>query len=295
MEETRRLDNGFRMPLAPESSTAATDPRDPEPLIEVGVYASTREGFEHGLVALALGLPFWLVPVDGGARLMVEPDAAERVREQLRWFDEENARGRMPPAITPPAVRRADFVTPLLWALGVMASFRLQAESARWSEAGALDAAALFGRGEWWRPFTALFLHADLGHLVSNLLSGVFVFSAVLSAFGRARGWLLLVIGAVAGNIAAAAIRSGEAYRSVGASTAVFAALGLLTGAAMRRVAGHAPRGRWRAVFTPLASGLVVLGLFGAGEVRIDVVAHATGFACGLALGLGVRDRGAGA
>lgn len=277
------------MPLAPESSPVATDDRDPESLIEVGVYASTREGFEHGLVALALGLPFWLVPIDRGARLMVEPDAAERVREQLRWFDEENARERAWPAAArsePAGTRRMDFVTPLLWALAVTASFRAQAASGRWSDAGALDAAALFGRGEWWRPLTALFLHADIGHLVSNLLSGVFVFSAVLSALGRARGWLLLAIGAVAGNVAAAAIRSGEAYRSIGASTAVFAALGLLTGVAVRRVAGHAPRGRWRAVFMPLASGLVVLGLFGAGEVRIDVVAHATGFASGLMLGV---------
>jgi len=42
---------------------------------------------------------------------------------------------------------------------------------------------------------------------------------------------------------------------------------------------------RWRAVFVPLAAGLTLLGLFGAGDLRIDVGAHVTGFTAGLVLG----------
>ena len=43
----------------------------------------------------------------------------------------------------------------------------------------------------------------------------------------------------------------------------------------------------WRAVFVPLAAGLTLLGLFGAGDLRTDVGAHVTGFAAGLVLGFG--------
>lgn len=291
MAEIRESDNGSRMPLAPDPFAETTNDRDPENLVEAGVYASTREGFEHGLVVLALGHPFWLLPADARFRLMVEPDAAERIREQLSWFDQESAHWPPRPVPEMPVTRRAEFVTPLLWALALMASFRMQAENPVWTEAGALDAGALFGRGEWWRPVTALFLHADIGHLVSNMLSGIFVFSAVLSALGRVRGWWLIALAGIVGNVAAAAMHFPEVYRSVGASTAVFGALGLLTGQAVRNVLRREHPQRWRAVFTPLAAGLVVLGLFGAGDVRIDVVAHTTGFLAGLGLGLVLRDR----
>src|SRR5690606_15365544 len=93
-----------------------------------------------------------------------------------------------------------------------------------WTAAGALDARALFERGEWWRPLTALFLHADAAHLLSNLMSGGFVLSAVLTTMGRWRGWLLLAVAAVTGNLAAAALHGTGEYRSLGASTGVFAA-----------------------------------------------------------------------
>ena len=75
------------------------------------------------------------------------------------------------------------------------------------------------------------------------------------------------------------------AYRSLGASTAIFAGVGLLTGRAIRvlRHSGHWQQGR--AMFVAFAGGLTVLGLYGAGGLHIDVLAHATGFAAGLVLG----------
>jgi membrane associated rhomboid family serine protease len=180
---------------------------------------------------------------------------------------------------------RLDLVTPLLWALAVLAAFRGQSHHPEWTDTGALDTAALFGRGEWWRAFTPLFLHADAGHLASNLLAGVFVFAAVLSVLGRVRGWLLIGFGSVAGNLAVAAAHFPGPYRSLGASTAIFAALGLLTGHATRiAVNGRHPH-RWRSFFVPLASGLAVLALYGAGAPSVDVFAHVTGFVVGTVLG----------
>jgi membrane associated rhomboid family serine protease len=300
--------------------------RVPDDLAEAGVYPTSAAGFDHGLVVLAMGRPYWLVPADGVFRLLVEPLAIEAAREQLACFDRESIGWPPKPAIPEAPARKTEFFTPLLWALAVLAVFCGQNEwPGGWETAGALDARAVFGHGEWWRLGTALFLHADLGHLASNVLSGIFVFSAVLSTIGRRRGWLLLAVASIAGNFAVAALNYPGPYQSLGASTAIFGGLGLLTGRAIRSVrrarhppaltqhfkpTGGTPVPRlpavaggmgvspmsegygvradphpWRAVFVPLAAGLTLLGLFGAGDLRTDVGAHVTGFAAGLVLG----------
>ena len=271
---------------SPELQAAADAERVPDDLEEAGVYPTSAAGFDHGLVVLTMGRPYWLVPSDAGFRLLVEPSAIEAAREQLECFDRESIGWPPKPAIPEAPARKTEFFTPLLWALAVLAVFCGQIEwPGALETAGALDARAVFGRGEWWRLGTALFLHADLGHLASNVLSGIFVFSAVLSTIGRRRGWLLLAVASIAGNFAVAALNYPEPYRSLGASTAIFAGLGLLTGRAIRAVRRAHPPHPWRAVFVPLAAGLTLLGLFGAGDLRTDVGAHVTGFAAGLVLG----------
>ncbi len=270
-------------PPNPPGETAG----DPIPLdlAEAGVYPTAAAGFEHGLVVLAMGCPYWLLRSDGGYRLFVEPSVLDDVRGELACFDRESV--GWPPK--PPArgeVRRFELATPMLWAVAVTLVYCAQG---RWpnqlEEAGALDTQAVFDRGEWWRLGTALFLHADFGHLISNVLSGMFAFAAVLSTIGRRQGWLLLALASATGNLAIAALNYPGPYLSLGASTAIFAALGLLTGRAMHTVAQDGARRNWRAVLAPLAAGVVLLGLFGAGGIHIDVGAHATGFAAGLAWG----------
>lgn len=177
--------------------------------------------------------------------------------------------------------------TPLLWAILVQWAFwAQQARPGYWEQRGALDAQAVFNRGEWWRLGSALFLHADIGHLISNELSGIFAFSAVLTTLGRRRGWLLIALASVTGNLAIAALHYPGIYRSIGASTAIFAALGLLTGRAIRLVGGTGRSGRFKAFLVPFGAGIAVLGLFGAGGVDIDAGAHLTGFLAGLLFGV---------
>lgn len=270
----------------PDPPVEGENGRAPEALAEVGVYPSEAEGLEHGLVILAMGRPCWLMPDEARFRLLVETEAATPAREQLACFDRESARWPPQPAARQAPARRIELATPLLWALIVLAVFREQAlQPGRWEELGALDARAVLARGEWWRLATALFLHADLGHLLSNLLSGIFVFSAVLTTLGRGRGWLLLALASVAGNLAAAVLHSRADYSSLGASTAIFAGLGLLTGRAIRFVRQIDHPHRWRGMLAPLAAGLALLGLYGAGGPEVDVVAHMTGFAAGGAIG----------
>jgi rhomboid protease GluP len=265
------------------SSPPADAPPDPIPqdLVSAGTYASSRAGFEHGLVVLAMGRPFWLLPVPEGFHLLVEPDWAEAAAGQLARFDHESSGWPPPPLPTPPA-RRAEWTAPCLWAILLLAAFRAQLRSpGRWEEFGDLDPQQIFHHGQWWRPVTALFLHANLGHLLSNLFFGFFTFAAVLTTLGRWRGLALLILAAVAGNLAVAAINLAAPYHSLGASTGIFAGLGLLTGEAIWSTIRH---GSLR-IFVPLSAGGILLALYGAGGVNVDALAHLCGFAAGLVLG----------
>lgn len=262
-----------------------------EPLTEAGRYASDAAAHERGLVALASGSAYWLEHDADGCRLLVPAGEAERVRGQLELFERENAdwSPRRPSGSAEQTGRFADglFVA-CCWAVAEIACYAAQERWPAVVEAGAVDARAIFSGGEIWRAATALFLHADAQHIASNLASGLFLFATVFALFGRLRGGLLLAGSAVAGNLASAAIHWPGDYRSIGASTAVFAGLGLLTGRATRRAVDGMRGGRsvGHAWFPPLAAGLTVLGLFGAGEQRVDVLAHATGFVAGLIAGL---------
>ena len=89
---------------------------------------------------------------------------------------------------------------------------------------------------------------------------------------------------------------SPASHRAVGASTAVFAALGLLVGFAWRH--GLTLRDRFKYAYGPVFGGVALLALLGAGDQHVDVLAHALGFVAGVATGwlysrLGVpRSRG---
>ena len=49
-------------------------------------------------------------------------------------------------------------------------------------------------RGEWWRAFTALTLHADIGHLGANLAAGLVYAAFLLPIFGSGWTWLFIVL-----------------------------------------------------------------------------------------------------
>lgn len=259
--------------------------------MDAGVYPTRAICLAHSLVVLAMGEACWMVRTDSGWHLRVKAAVAESARRQLDRYDRESIGWPPRRATDPSTVRRRPPLSPLLWAITVLAVFRLQGLRPGLTEAWLLDPGRIFGQGEWWRPFTALWLHGDLGHLVSNLGGGLWVFFAVLLTFGVRRGWVLLLASSVGGNLAAATLHAGGDYRSLGASTAVFAGLGLLVGRAVVTAARGQGTMRWRAMLVPLFSGLAVLGLFGAGGVNIDVLAHGTGFAAGVLTGVLAGDR----
>jgi membrane associated rhomboid family serine protease len=134
--------------------------------------------------------------------------------------------------------------------------------------------------GEPWRTVTALMLHADATHLVGNVVGMAVLATAVCRLLGPGLGLALIVLSGAAGNFLNAALR-GAPHVAVGASTAIFGALGILAGMAVLRA--RPPRGR---AWVPFAAGLALLGFLGTGE-RADLVAHFLGFQVGIGLGMG--------
>ena len=129
---------------------------------------------------------------------------------------------------------------------------------------------------------TALSLHIDLPHLVANLvIGGLFgLFAGRLLGSGLA--WFSILIAGTTGNLLNAWIRH-PGHTSVGASTAVFAALGIVAAYTWKqRREVSAPRlARW----APLVGAVVLLGYLGTGGARTDVTAHVAGFLSGVLLG----------
>jgi rhomboid protease GluP len=150
---------------------------------------------------------------------------------------------------------------------------------ADWLSLGALDGAA---GGEWWRALTALTLHLDQEHLMGNLLFGVVAGMAAGRLLGPGVAWASILGAGALANYAEILIAPAT-HRAVGASTAVFAALGLLSGLAWRQRLTFRER-RWYAS-APLIAGICLLTLLGAGNEHVDVLGHALGFLFGVGVG----------
>jgi membrane associated rhomboid family serine protease len=151
---------------------------------------------------------------------------------------------------------------------------------AEWFAAGAA-ASGRITSGEWWRAVTALTLHVDAGHVLSNALALAMFGTAVCLQFGSGLGlWLILGAGVV-GNVMNA-VTHPPAHTGVGASTAVFGAVGVLAGAQFAR---RRWGGRPGSVWAPVVSGLLLFAMMGTAEYT-DVLAHLWGLAVGLVIGV---------
>jgi membrane associated rhomboid family serine protease len=82
----------------------------------------------------------------------------------------------------------------------------------------------LVADGEWWRLFTAMFLHYGPLHLGLNMLALWWFGSAVETVLGRGRYLLLYIVSGLAGS--AGALIANPNALTVGASGAIFGILG---------------------------------------------------------------------
>jgi rhomboid protease GluP len=249
--------------------------------------ASPTLAGDWALVLASAGIPHRVVEGGGAFTLVVWARDAAAAAAALAAFDAEST-----PAVVPPAPDLGPSVlgvvsAGLLLAMFAVAGPRDAASPSAWFDVGSADAALIL-RGQWWRTITALTLHADLLHVVGNVIACLLFVSAVGRWLGAGLGAALVVAAAVGGNTLTALVHRTD-FVSVGASTATFAALGVLAGLqAVRRWRSNVRR---RFAWLPVGAVLGVFAMLGVGP-HADFWAHLFGLGAGTLLGTTIAVAG---
>jgi rhomboid protease GluP len=253
---------------------------DPAPTSALVFRGSKLLCHEYSLMLEARGIEHETQEEAGSWLLSVPVEMRHRAYEELSRYSVERSARRSVPDVVP--VHPGAAIGVFLYALILLVTAYCAGNGtfgADWLSVGSLDAGA---RGEWWRAVTALTLHLDQEHLLGNLLFGAVAGMAASRLLGPGVAWASILGAAALANYAETLI-TPITHRAVGASTAVFAALGLLSGMAWRQRLTLRER-RWYR-WAPLIAGICLLTLLGAGTVHVDVLGHALGFLFGLGAG----------
>jgi membrane associated rhomboid family serine protease len=250
--------------------------------VTVATGLSDARANELALVLTARGVPFQRQPALHGWELWVPLADAEAAATELTLYRRENARKIGARPVEEVGEGRAG----VIWYIAVLGVvfFAVHAEllGRDWLAAGRVEGAAVRA-GEWWRAVTALTLHLELDHLGGNLAFGAFFGYFVGRYLGVGVGWLAVLLAAAGANVVNAWVQS-PLHRSIGASTAVFAALGLLAAYTWRR--GFLRDTPWRGRIAPIVAGLGLLAFTGTAGENTDLGAHLFGFIGGFGAGL---------
>ena len=239
---------------------------------------SKKRCMEYALVLQALDIRFEVLPRDGEFALLVHARDADRAGEQLRLYLRENQAG--PPRVDPRLRVHDGLACACLYGVTILLFAILQwnqAFSLDWRRAG-MSHAGLILEGELWRAVTSLSLHTNTVHLAGNLVFGsVFGFLAG-GLLGWGFAWSGMLFAGALGNFFNAFVQA-PGHASIGASTMVFATLGILAAYAWKRRRSRIDR------WVPLGAGVALLAFLGMGE-RTDIFAHFAGFVSGCLFGL---------
>ena len=253
---------------------------DPAPISALVFRGSKPLCHEYSLVLEARGIEHEAEEKEGSWTLSVPVEMRHRAYEELSRYAVERGVKRAIPEVVQThsgaAIGVFLYVTILLLTAYCAGNATFGAD---WLSVGSLDAGA---PREWWRAITALTLHLDQEHLLGNVLFGAVAGMAASRLLGPGVAWASILGAAALANYAETLI-TPITHRAVGASTAVFAALGLLSGMAWRQRLTQRERLWYR--WAPLIAGICLLTLLGAGTAHVDVLGHGLGFLFGLAVG----------
>ena len=269
---------------------ADMDRGEQDDLMAVRRCAERGQAEQYALVLTAMGMQSSIAPEGKFMALYVAHEDAVRANDELAAYDSEN---REPPPGRDwlrPVLPRVE-VALVYWTvlLFFFAAGRHEAFSFDWIGKGAVQSGLML-KGEWWRAITALCLHADGAHLLGNLVFGTVFLMLLAQVTGAGVAALAMMTAGAAGNVISALVQS-PAHTSIGASTAIFASIGLLAVLRQARRRNHAlsTLHNW----IPLAGGLALLAFLGLSGENTDILAHVLGFGSGIAAGwvLARRDR----
>jgi membrane associated rhomboid family serine protease len=241
--------------------------------------ASATQAGDWALVLTSAGIEHRVDEHDHQFALVVSAADAEVAGRAIDEFEAEGA-----PEVPPPAPDNGPSSLGVLSAICFGAFFIVtgtRAEGSRWFDLGSASAEQI-ANGAWWRAVTALTLHADLLHLAGNVVASLVFVTALGRWLGTGLGGAVMLAVATVANLLTAAVHR-TAFVSVGASTATFAALGLVAGLQVaRRLRLRTRRGY---AWVPIGAGLGLYAMLGVGA-GADIYAHLFGLGLGVAAGL---------
>lgn len=247
-------------------------------LAVVGSYPSASLAHDAGLAVLASGHPYWVKVVEGRFLLVVIGENAKSLKREIDVTASKNR-------FWPP--RQLDLSAPSLskwpsvvFVANLMVIFWFQNSNPEIVSYGVNSSQGLMD-GEWWRVVTAVTMHADIGHLAGNLL-GLSIFAYLACRYmGNGLAWMLIIVSAGLANFTNACLRSGDTFTSLGASTAVFGALGLLAGYPVGAFIRTKVEIQTRDWLVPFFGGCIAFAWMGGGEFPTDVAGHFWAFGFG--------------
>lgn len=238
------------------------------------------------LVLASRAVPCRVEQEGTGWTLLVPVNSFTLALDELRTFEEEN---RNWPPLASKTIPLAENTLSTLSVLLLLATFhnltRLEISlfghaPVNWLELGSAQAGKIL-EGQWWRSVTALTLHSGALHLFGNLAIGGFFIVHLCRDLGSGLAWTLLLLSGIFGTFVNAWFHPAY-HTSIGASTLVFGAVGIL--ASLQVVRGKDRLGRgW---FLPVAGALALLAMLGTEGENTDIGAHLFGFVFGILFGL---------
>lgn len=257
------------------------------------IHVSDRRALKPMLAALAsAGFDFAVENRGRKAVITVNPNQEEAARHELDLVRQAN-RGWPPKGTLQPDSALDDTSDRDAFFAAALCTLALVAVFAAWGPysddwpllARASTDAEKIRSGQWWRVFTAMTLHSGFPHLLGNALAALFLGTAAGLLCGPGAAWLLIVLAGAAANTATAWVVTPP-FQSIGASTATFAALGMITLA--QAVRNYRLHGRvqsiWHRSLVSLGAGVALLGILGTGADS-DLRGHLYGFLFGALFG----------
>lgn len=148
---------------------------------------------------------------------------------------------------------------------------------------GAALAPLIVDYGQYFRLFTAMFLHFGIEHLFNNMLVLFFVGDVLERTVGKVKFVLIYIISGLGASAISCAYNyvRGEIVVSAGASGAIFGVIGALLYVVIVN------KGRIEDITSRRLGLLIIFSVYhGYSESGIDNMAHIGGIICGVILGI---------
>lgn len=223
---------------------------------------------------------------DGSCNIFVPDDDVFKARQQLKKYAKENKDAPRP---APQVPTRIFFSPAALAVVFFLTAIHYIIETRGLHKQAILNfgsSSYYLSQGQSFRAVTALFLHSDTDHLLGNIAGILVLAGPLLRVTGYGQGLLLLLAAGTAGNLISESF-GRDLGISIGASTAVMAAAGLLGARRMTIGGAQAPHSRFPKfkALAPFAAAATLTAMFSHGE-NTDVSAHLFGFLAGTGIGL---------